>query len=89
MHFNFYDTEEERLTELSSCKMSVNWHQYLQIESLPEEIKICGDKEVIEPLRKKIQDTLDHKRKISAVDGVNKSMLLRIAMIPLPLNKEI
>ena len=51
--------------------MSVNWHQYLQIESLPEEIKICGDKEVIEPMRKKIQDTLDHKRKISAVDEVN------------------
>ena len=41
------NTEEERLTELPGCKMSLTRHQYLQLESLPERINICGDKEFI------------------------------------------
>ena len=48
--------EEERLTELSSCKMSLTTkHEYLQVESLNNrEIKVCAyDDKLITKLYKK------------------------------------
>ena len=49
------NTEEGKLTELSSCKMSlITRHQCLQVESVDGKIKMCGHEELINGLCTKI-----------------------------------
>ena len=55
------NTEEGKLTELSSCKMSlITKHQYLQVESVNGKIKMCGDKELVNGLCTKIAQEFKH-----------------------------
>ena len=75
------NTEEGKLTKLSSCKMSlITKHQYLQVESVNGKIKMCGDKELVNGLCRKIAQEIKHRSNFqyNLADGNHCCSLLAI-----------